>query len=383
MKTELLTEDHGDRFERVSAWLMQGLPVALPTETVYGLGADASNPKAIASVFEAKERPLFDPLIVHLPSSLLSENNDWLQELSQRGWIDISAHSAQRLGQLRQLSQAFWPGPLTLVLPKGKAVNELITGGLDTVALRVPAHPHFQKVLQMSQTFLCAPSANRFQHISPTRSEDVLDELSGRIPGVLDGGACAVGVESTVLSFPAEGSPSILRHGQVSAEHIKACIDVLPECSAQFSTEHHNKDTIDAPGQMLTHYAPNKPFFYLSKALDSASWPRVQRQLKGLGQDTSTVALLLTERRRDSFLKQQSSLGEQLCQVIALNQQDSSSSNEIDRNAAKELFGSLRQLEQGPAKLLLCDPYPQRPGIAHAIRDRLLKATSHRTLDLD
>lgn len=383
MKTERLTEGQSDRFERVCTWLEQGFPVALPTETVYGLAADASNPKAVASIFEAKERPLFDPLIVHLPTSLLNGSDDWLNDLNRRGWININSYSEQELQQLRQLSQTFWPGPLTLVLPKGKAVNELITGGLDTVGLRVPAHPHFQRVLEMSQTFLCAPSANRFQHISPTRSEDVLDELGGRIPGVLDGGPCVVGVESTVLSCPAGAKPKILRHGQISAENINACIGVVPECSAQLSRNLKEKATVDAPGQMITHYAPNKPFFYLPRALDSATWPKVQRQLNELGQDISSVALLLTERCRDDFSRQQSALGEQLRQVIALDEQGSRSSKELDSKAAKKLFGSLRKLEQGPAELLLCDPYPQRPGIAHAIRDRLLKATSHRILDLE
>jgi L-threonylcarbamoyladenylate synthase len=202
-----------------------GEPVAVPTETVYGLAADATNGEAVARIYAAKGRPSFNPLIVHVP--------------------DLG--SAERLGEFndkaRELAERYWPGPLTLVVPLSgaAALSSLVTAGLRTVAVRVPAHPAMQDLLQTSGTPLAAPSANASGSISPTRAQHVLHSLRGRIPLIIDGGPCASGIESTIVA--AAGTDlRLLRHGPVDLG--------LPLCRG---------DTIEAPGQLGSHYAPSKP----------------------------------------------------------------------------------------------------------------------------
>ncbi|HEY8965072.1 MAG TPA: L-threonylcarbamoyladenylate synthase, partial [Candidatus Methylacidiphilales bacterium] len=175
---------------RAAALLREGSLVGLPTETVYGLAANALDAAAAARIFEAKARPFFDPLIVHVPGLAEAEGL-----VAEGGWNEAA----------RRLAEAFWPGPLTLVLPKRPEVPDLVTSGLPHVALRAPAHPVAQAVLKASGLPLAAPSANRFGRISPTTAQAVAEELGAAVPLVLDGGACAVGVESTILAFP-EGS---------------------------------------------------------------------------------------------------------------------------------------------------------------------------------
>jgi tRNA threonylcarbamoyl adenosine modification protein (Sua5/YciO/YrdC/YwlC family) len=186
--------------------LRKGEIVALPTETVYGLAADALNPIAVAKIFEAKERPRFDPLIVHLP------NRDWLEKIA-----DLPAHDQQ---QVLKLIDKFWPGPLTLVLPKRKIVPEIVTAGLDTVAVRISAHPVFSEIVRTFGRPLAAPSANRFGRVSPTTAQHVLDELDGRIPLIIDAGPTEHGIESTIVAVH-EGAISVLRRGPITEEQLR------------------------------------------------------------------------------------------------------------------------------------------------------------------
>ena len=245
---EILTPQHDD-ISRAASLLQDGQLVALPTETVYGLAANAEDPAAVAKVFAAKGRPADHPLIVHIPD--ISQLSRWADPIPP---------------QALQLAAAFWPGPLTMVLPAAPTVSRLITGGQDTVAVRWPAHPLFQSVLDGLGHAVVAPSANPFGHISPTRAEHVARQLDGRIAAVLDGGACRVGVESTIvdLSGPA---PRILRPGSISAAQLA---DILP-LSGQ-----HSANAPRVPGALASHYAPRLPCHRFEadqrQQLDPALW---------------------------------------------------------------------------------------------------------------
>lgn len=231
-KTEILT-DEARGIDRAAALLRAGQLVAFPSETVYGLGGDARDGRAVAEIFAAKGRPSFNPLIVHVP--------------------DVQA--AQRYVAWPQtadaLAQAFWPGPLTLVLPlrAGHGLSDLVTAGLPTLAVRAPAHPLAQKLLRRFDGPLAGPSANPSGRISPTTTAHVTGGLSGRIAAVLDGGACPVGIESTIVGLD-QAAPVLLRAGGIPREAIEAALG--QSLAAPGSA-------ITAPGQMTSHYAPSAP----------------------------------------------------------------------------------------------------------------------------
>lgn len=212
--------------------LSEGGLVAIPTETVYGLAADAANPEAVARLYEAKGRPRFNPLIAHVSS-----------------W-DMAEREAEFSPLARTCAEAFWPGPLTLVLParSGGRVSDLARAGLETLAVRWPKHRAAAALIEVSGRPLVAPSANRSGHVSPTRAEHVAEDLGERISLILDGGPCDVGMESTILGFQ-DGEPVLLRPGGVATETISAR---LGRSVRPYSSE----AGINAPGQMKSHYAP-------------------------------------------------------------------------------------------------------------------------------
>lgn len=221
-----------------AALLRSGELVAFPTETVYGLGADATNGRTVAAIFAAKGRPHFNPLIAHYPSA-------------EAAFADVVADP-----RAAALAAAFWPGPLTLVLPRRATcrVDLLAGAGLDTLAVRVPAHPLALALLAEVARPVAAPSANRSGQVSPTTAAHVLDGLGGRIAAVLEGGACAVGLESTVLDL-AGGGAALLRPGGVAREAIEAVIGPVGRALAPGLAE----PTLRAPGMLLSHYAPALP----------------------------------------------------------------------------------------------------------------------------
>lgn len=230
VQTETLGPDP-DGIARAADVLRAGGLVAMPTETVYGLAGDACNDRAVARIFEAKGRPRFNPLIVHLPD------------------LEAARRHAEIGPEAEALAAAFWPGPLTLVLPlrADRGLSPLVTAGLDTVAIRLPAHPVARALLVAFGGPVAAPSANPSGRVSPTRAGHVLDGLSGRIEAVLDGGPCAVGVESTIVGL--DGPATLLRPGGVPVEAIEAALGhplILPGDPAQPK----------APGQLASHYAP-------------------------------------------------------------------------------------------------------------------------------
>jgi L-threonylcarbamoyladenylate synthase len=227
--------------------LRGGQIVAIPTETVYGLAADASNADAVAHIYAAKGRPNFNPLIVHVPDLAAAE------ELAEFGPL------------ARTLAEAFWPGALTLVLPlrEGAPVAAAVTAGLPTIALRCPAHPVMQAVLAKSRLNLAAPSANKSGGISPTRAEHVLASLGGAVPMILDAGPCKEGLESTIVAIRLENI-EILRPGPVTVETLHTLTKLQPR--------KQTVDKIEAPGQLASHYAPSKPVRLNAKAAQDDEW---------------------------------------------------------------------------------------------------------------
>jgi L-threonylcarbamoyladenylate synthase len=301
--------------------LRKGEIVALPTETVYGLAADALNPIAVAKIFEAKERPRFDPLIVHLPS------RDWLGKI-----VDLSAQDRQLI---LKLADKFWPGPFTMVLQKREFVPEIVTAGLDTVAVRISAHPVFAEIVCALDQPLAAPSANRFGRVSPTTAQHVMDELDGRISLIIDGGPTEHGIESTVVAVRG-GKIDILRRGPITAEQLSEFgkIDIVMPSRK-----------ISAPGQLPLHYSPKTPLrlidnpesFLPQENVGLLAWNPV-------GSEKKFAAVRLLSERQDL------------------------------REAAANLFRHLRELDQFSFDLIVAERVPAL-GLGAAILDRLERAS--------
>lgn len=227
---------------RAASLLRAGELVALPTETVYGLGADARNPAAILKIFAAKDRPADHPLIVHLADR--EQITEWARDIPHAAFA---------------LAQAFWPGPLTLILKKCPGVPDEVTGGQDTVGLRVPDHPVALSLLQAFGGGVAAPSANRFGRISPTTAEHVYDELGEAVALILDGGACDVGIESTILDL-SRSEPVLLRPGMIGLDALAAVIGTRPR------QRHTGEQAPRVSGALSAHYAPRTPMRMASRA---------------------------------------------------------------------------------------------------------------------
>lgn len=233
LQTQRLDATRDEHLAEAVRLLRAGRLVAVPTETVYGLAADATNPAAVTAIFTAKGRPTDHPLIVHLPESGYLQR--WARDIPDAAW---------------RLAEAFWPGPLTLLLRKAPQIDATVTGGRASIGMRVPAHPVMRRVLQALDGGLAAPSANPYQRLSPTTAAQVLAGLDGRIDAVLDGGPCAVGLESTIVDLTGE-TLRIVRAGPISRGEIEAVLGVpvaMPE--------HH--DTA-VPGNVAVHYRPHTP----------------------------------------------------------------------------------------------------------------------------
>jgi L-threonylcarbamoyladenylate synthase len=219
--------------------LKNGEVVAIPTETVYGLAGNAFEPKALAKIFAAKERPTFDPLIVHIAD--IAQLTDIAKDIPDSAY---------------RLAEAYWPGPMTIILPKKDCIPDLCTSALPSVAVRFPSHPIAQAIIKESGLPLAAPSANLFKHVSPTTAEHVAAQLADRIAGIVDGGPCSVGVESSIISLI--GEPTVMRPGAITPEMFKA---VLGEVKIKESTSKPGQPML-APGQCDTHYRPQVPLYY-------------------------------------------------------------------------------------------------------------------------
>jgi L-threonylcarbamoyladenylate synthase len=300
--------------------------VAFPTETVYGLGANAFDARAVARIFAVKRRPSFDPLIVHLDSAA--------------GLSRVAAGDDRRVAAL---AERFWPGPLTLVLPRRPEVPDIVTSGLDTVGVRVPAHPAAHALLAASGTPIAAPSANPFGYVSPTTAEHVLDQLGGEVDVVLDGGPSPVGVESTILSL-AGSEPTILRPGGLPREELEAALGGPIPVAA-------TAERPLAPGQLLAHYATRTPLRILGGAAGGApAHGRVG--LLALGPSGARGYAVIEALAEDGSLA----------------------------TAAANLFAALRRLDALGLDLIEAEPCPE-VGLGLAIMDRLRRAAAGRGSD--
>ncbi len=306
-------------------FLEEGKLVAIPTETVYGLGANALNGEAVAEIFEVKDRPRFDPLIVHVPSLLRAK--DYVQEIP---------------ADALTLAQHFWPGPLTLLLTKSKIIPDLVTAGLDRVGLRCPDHPLTRHLLQTLSFPLAAPSANPFGYVSPTTAQHVYDQLGNKIPYILDGGPCRVGIESTIIGWE-EGEPIIYRLGGLGVEHIESVI-------GKVRIQAHANSQPVTPGQLQSHYAPTVPFF-----LGNVAQLIKKHQLKRPGILTFTISdVPFSQHHR--VLSRSGDLHE----------------------AARNLFGMLREFDQHDVDAVVAEEVPDH-GLGRAINDRLRRAAAPRS----
>jgi L-threonylcarbamoyladenylate synthase len=340
-----------------AALLQGGGLVAMPTETVYGLAADALNAQAVAKVFEAKGRPAFDPLIVHVAQA----DACW-ERLAARGLIAPSWGGPQVKALAERLMAALWPGPLTLVLRRGERVPDLVTSGLESVAIRCPAHPVAQALLRESGLALAAPSANRFGRISPTTAAHVMAELAGRLDAVLDGGPCAVGVESTIIAVADDGQLWLLRPGGVSLAQVEAAAQAPVLDGRAAAGEEPSRP--QAPGMLLSHYAPRKPLYRLDTAAMETPDAGLPRGEVGL--------LLRADEDVEPLRARYRALGLAAPQVEALGPRGDWS------EAARRLFSALRSLDGGDAPTLWVEAM-QAPGggatLADAVLDRLRRAS--------
>jgi L-threonylcarbamoyladenylate synthase len=312
--------------------LRAGGLVAFPTETVYGLGANALDAGAVEKIFAAKQRPHWDPVIVHVADVA-----------SARGLTVAWPESAERL------AEAFWPGPLTMLLPRAEAIPELCTAGRAKVGLRLPSHPVARALIAAAGVPVAAPSANRFGHTSPTTAEHVLADLDGRIDAVLDGGGCAVGVESTVLD-PTVDPAIIYRPGGVTAEQIRGVLGNVTVEERAFSAD-VPPESLESPGLGIRHYAPR------ARVLLVQSEAELMRVLRRETRDHRVGVLLPMEWRMP------------LVPARVLRWGSWSEPESL----ARDLYRQMRALDEEGVEVIVC-PLPPAEGIGLAIRDRLRKA---------
>lgn len=315
----------GKDLSKAKELLLRGELVAIPTETVYGLAADATNANAVTKIFSVKNRPTFDPLIVHVADAQTAER--YVEEIP----------AAARL-----LIQTFWPGPLTLLLKKKPIIPDLVTSGLDTVGIRCPLHSLTKELLQSLPFPLAAPSANPFGYISPTTPLHVNDQLGNKIQYILDGGPCTVGIESTIVGFEKD-RPIVYRMGGASVEDIEKIIGPV---RIELNTSSNPK----SPGQLKSHYAPLHKLVVGELA-----------QLIDIHREKEVGIIAFQKKLSNKTLERQIIL---------------SPSGKLEE-AAQNLFSALRKMDQLPIDIILAEEVPNRE-LGRAINDRLRRAASER-----
>lgn len=312
-----------ENIEAAAAILRAGGLVAFPTETVYGLGADALNPPAVARIFEVKRRPEFDPIIVHVADA-----------------ADACRYGSLESEAARKLIRRFWPGPLTLVVPKSDLVPPIVTAGLDTVGIRMPANPAALALIRALGRPIAAPSANPFGYVSPTEARHVAEQLGAQVEMILDGGRCPVGIESTVLSL-VDPVPRILRAGGVTAEEIAQVV-------GRVEYGPHAGGQPRAPGQLPRHYATNTPLEIIRKLEDARAVA---------GERLGLLALRVPAEQ----------CGWAAVEVL-------SATGNL-REAAANLFGALRRLDRMGLDRILALALPEE-GLGTAIMERLRRCAA-------
>jgi L-threonylcarbamoyladenylate synthase len=333
----LETRDAQEALDRAAAILRAGGLVALPTETVYGLGANALDDGAVERIFEAKQRPAWDPVIVHVADFAML--NGLVTEVPDAA---------------RRLMEAFWPGPLTLLLPRSSAVPDAVTAGRPLVGVRMPAHPVALELIRRGGVPVAAPSANTFGHISPTTADHVLDDLDRRIDAVLDAGPTRQGVESTVLD-PCQSPMVIYRPGAVTAQQIRDTageVEVFRGAESLAKTPH---SALPSPGVGLRHYAPR------------ARLVLVEAPLADLRQRMSEAATCMREERIGLMLPAEFTSPVRKAIVFPWGRWT------VPEELARNLYAGLRALDAQRCTVIIC-PVPPGEGIGAATRDRLIKA---------
>lgn len=323
-----------DQIDEAVDWIKNGEVVAFPTETVYGLGADATNEAAVQKIYSAKGRPSDNPLIIHVSS--LSQVSEFVTHIPQKARLVMSR---------------LWPGPCTIVLNKKGPLAPSVTGGLETVGIRMPDHPVALALIEKAGVPLAAPSANSSGKPSPTTAEHVFNDLGGRIKGIIDGGATGVGLESTVLDLTDPEKPTILRPGGVSFEELT---DIL----GTVYVDEHLKDKSQSPkspGMKYRHYSPDKPVYILPEGRKHAL--EIIEQLKNEGQ---AIGLMISEQSVES-------LDQEKAIIFSLGDKNKPS------EAASRLYNGLRVLDQSSATVILAESY-ESSGIGRAYMNRLEKA---------
>ena len=310
--------------------LRQGGTVAFPTETVYGLGANALDQAAVQAIFEAKQRPSWDPLIVHVVNQ------------EQLGMVAVDIPGNGRL-----LMEAFWPGPLTLLLPKSPGVPAIVTAGRTRVGVRMPRHPVARRLIELAAVPIAAPSANSFGRTSPTRAEFVLEDLDGRIDAVIDSGDATLGLESTVVDV-CEEPPILYRPGMVTLQQLRS---LCPSLTAYREPQTGVSGAQASPGIGMKHYSPRARLLLLEDAEKLSSFAA---ELQAAGE---TVGVMMPT----AFMKE---AGHLVYEWGDLNDQE---------KLARRLFAGLRELDAAGATVIVC-PLPENLGLGVTIRDRLLKA---------
>lgn len=310
----------GNDILKAARLLEQGKLVAIPTETVYGLAANALDTTAVAGIFRAKNRPTFDPLIVHTYS--IAKTKEYVREFPM---------------ELEKLAKAYWPGPLTLLLPKKNVIPDLVTSGLDNVAVRIPNHSLTLELLEKLNFPLAAPSANPFGYISPTKPEHVNKQLGNEIDYILDGGNCEVGIESTIVGVE-KGKVCVYRLGGLTIEQIEKVI-------GKVELRIISSDNPTVPGQLQSHYAPMKKIYI------------------------GNIDLLMGQYKNVCVLN----FGRKKFNVPTFNL----SENENLTEAAANLFTGLRALDECQAEIILCEYLPET-GLGIAINDRLKRAAAEK-----
>lgn len=314
----------GKDIQKAKKILEAGELVAIPTETVYGLAGNAYSASATTKIFEVKNRPSFDPLIVHTDS--LEKAKSFVQEIPDKVY---------------ELSRLFWPGPLTIILKKKKNIPDIVTSGMDTVAVRIPDHPLTLELLRILDFPLASPSANPFGYISPTLPEHVNEQLGNQIEYILDGGACKIGLESTIIGFEDE-TPVIYRLGGKSIEEIEKVagpVIIMP----------HSSSNPKAPGMLKSHYAPAKPVILSNSIADLTSDYRHQN-----------IGVLVFDKKINDIPEAR--------QMVLSPKGDM-------KEAAHNLFAALRKLDKMDIDVILAEYVPEA-GLGRAINDRLRRASA-------
>ncbi len=350
-----------DELDAAAQLLLAGHAIGMPTETVYGLAADATQPRAVQRVYAHKRRPAENPLIVHVAEGMFQGHESSSAALAGRGIVSIG--DEQLASRVDALIDRFWPGPLTLVLPRGTRLGPELSAGRATVAVRAPAHPVAAALIARADRPLVAPSANRSGHISPTTAEAVVEELGDCIPLVLDGGPCTLGLESTVIEVQAS-SWRLLRPGMVGPAELSK------QLGPQDETKNTNAsgDGLVSPGLLSAHYAPRTPLVLLEHRI-----PLARELVFGavLPADGSVGLLLPQPVAPEELSAIEDVLRSHRCSLRCVRHLSKTGSA---KDAAARLFACLRELDALSADVLLAVLWPVEEGVGVAINDRIRRA---------